>query len=81
MSLVGTGSNSNIWKDVTYNGGLFLAVSSNTTDVSISEDGITWALSANAMVASGASSIAGVDNNYIAQRQASLDTIRIGSCA
>lgn len=80
MSLVGTGIGSNIWKDVTYNGGLFLAVSSNTTDVSISEDGITWALSANPMVTSGASSVAAVDNNYIAQRQASLNTIRIGSC-
>lgn len=80
MSLVGTGIGTNFWRSVIYNGGIFIAVSENTTDVSISQDGITWAKSVNPMVTGGAASIAALGNNYIAQRNTTLNTIRVGRC-
>lgn len=80
MSLVGTGSGTNRWRDLKRNGGIFIAVSETTTDVSISEDGATWALSANAMLSGGATSIAADGNFYVAQRNASVGTIRVGTC-
>lgn len=79
-SLVGTGSGTNFWRSVIYNGGIFIAVSENTTDVSISQDGITWAKSVNPMVTGGAASIAALGNKYIAQRNTTLNTIRVGRC-
>lgn len=80
MSLVGTGAGTNSWHGVIYNGGIFIAVSGNTTDVSISQDGITWSLSPNPLLTGGATSIAAIDNNYIAQRNTTLNTIRVGRC-
>lgn len=80
MSLVGSGISSNDWRGIVYNGGIFIAVSANRTDVSVSEDGVNWRLSPNPMVAGGATCIAAVENNYIAQRTATTNTIRVGRC-
>lgn len=74
------GSPSNVWRDVIYNGGIFIAVAESSTQVAISQDGATWSLSPNAMVTPGATSISAIGNNYIAQRNTTLDTIRVGRC-
>ena len=74
------GSASNVWRSVIFNGGIFLAVAENSTLVAISQDGASWSVSPNAMVTGGATSLAADGNNYIAQRNATINTIRVGRC-
>ena len=80
MSMAATGLGARDWRGIVYNGGIFIAVGLGTTDVAISEDGITWSLSPNAILTGGANTIAAVDNNYVAQLAATTDTLRVGTC-
>lgn len=82
-AMVGTAAGTNRWRDVVFANGLFVAVSSLTTDVDYSDDGINWNLSANAMIAGGAAGLAaGSGHIYVAQRDpgGAINDIRRGVC-